>query len=447
MIKGNSLFKFIYNFFTLFIIVVATLFVFIQNIFAQQSLSLSDAIQRALKNNYQIQIASINSKIADNNNSWAAAGALPSLNFNLTDNNRLQKIDNPASFINGDVRTIGISGQVEMQWVLFNGFKTYINKSRLEALQEQTEGKELIVIQNTIQAVILAYYDALVEYEKLKSLEYTLKLSSDRYDYLKSKREMGAAATFEVLQTEIAFQNDKQNYLLQELNYKNSLRQLALILGEDANTNYILSDELKIEPKNYTYEILKQQLDTGNTQLKNEYINQIILRKQFEFERSNMMPRVALNLGTSQLQTNFKLNDLPERKGSQAEYYANFSLSFNLFNSGTVRKNMKNAQLQAQIGQVTLAEIKQTLTSKLASELDMYNLHKNLLELAETIQTNSNINLSIAEEKFKNGTLTSFEYRDIQLNALKAQINKLDAIYNLIVSETELMRLTGAILK
>ncbi len=426
--------------------VVATLFV-LHTVSAQQSLSLSDAIQRALKNNYQIQIASINTQIADNNNSWAAAGALPSLNLNLADNNRLQRIDNPASFINGDVRTIGISGQVEMQWVLFNGFKTYINKSRLDALQEQTEGKELIVIQNTIQAVILAYYDALVEQEKLKSLESTMKLSDDRFNYIKSKREIGAAATFDVLQTEIAFQNDRQNYLLQDLNFKNTQRQLALLLGDDVSTNYLLTDELKIEQKNFSYEILKQQLDTGNTQLKNEYINQVILRKQFETERSNMMPRLALNMGTSQLQTNFKLNDLPERKGSQVEYYANFSLSFNLFNAGNVRRNMKNAQLQAQIGQVTLSEMKQILNSKLATELDMYNMRKNLLELADNIQTNSKLNLTIAEEKFKNGTLTSFEFRDIQLNALRAEINRLDALYNLIASETELMRLTGGIMK
>lgn len=414
---------------------------------AQQSISLYDAIQRALNNNYQIQIAALNSQIADNNNSWAATGALPSLNFNLIDNNRSQRIDNPASFINGNVRTIGISGQVEMQWILFNGFKTYINKARLEALEQQTEGKELIVIQNTIQAVILAYYDALVEQEKLKAFEAAMKLSEERYNYIQLKRESGAAGTFDVLQIELAYQNDRQNYLLQDLNYKNSQRQLALLLGDNPETTYILTEELKIEPKNFSFDVLKKQLDTGNVQLKNEYINQIILRKQFESERSNMMPRLALNIGTSQLQTNFKLNDLPERKGSQAEYYANFSLSFNLFNSGNVRRNMKNAQLQAQIGQITLTEMKQTLSSKLAAELDMYNMRKGLLELSETIYKNSKINLTIAEEKFKNGSLTSFEFRDIQLNTLRAEMNRLDAMYNLIASETELMRLTGAIMK
>jgi outer membrane protein len=431
---------------TVYFIVIAAL-LFLNNVIAQQALSLPDAIQRALKNNYQIQIATINTKIADNNNSWGAAGAYPSLNLNLTDNNRWQSIDNPASFINGDVRTIGLSGQVEMQWVLFNGFKTYINKSRLNALEEQTEGKETIVIQNTIQAVILAYFDALVEQEKLKSFASTMKLSDDRFTYLQSKKETGTAGTFDVLQTEIAYQNDQQNYLLQELNYKNSQRQLALLIGEDGNTEYILSDELKAEKKNFSYDILKQQLDTGNAQLKNEYINQVILRKQYESERSNIMPRIALNLGTTQSQSNFKLNDLPERKGSQVDYYANFSLSFNLFNGGAVRRNMKNAQLQAQIGMVTLSEMKQTISNKLATEIDVYNMRKNLLELAENIHANTQLNLKIAEDKFKNGTLTSFEFRDIQLNAVKADINRLDALYNLLASETELMRLTGAILK
>ena len=50
-------------------------------VFAQNELSLMDAIELAMWQNYEIQISAKNQKINEINNNWGNAGALPSINL------------------------------------------------------------------------------------------------------------------------------------------------------------------------------------------------------------------------------------------------------------------------------------------------------------------------------------------------------------------------------
>ena len=56
------------------------------------------------------------------------------------------------------------------------------------------------------------------------------------------------------------------------------------------------------------------------------------------------------------------------------------------------------------------------------------------------------LNQQISEEKFRAGTINSFNYRDVQLIYLNASIDRLQAIYDLIDTDTELTRITGGII-
>ena len=55
-------------------------------LFAQQVLTLQQAIEQALKHNYQIQIASNEAEIARKSNYAGAAGMLPTVGVNVSDN-------------------------------------------------------------------------------------------------------------------------------------------------------------------------------------------------------------------------------------------------------------------------------------------------------------------------------------------------------------------------
>lgn len=57
--------------------------------FAQEPLSLEEAIARSLKNNYDILIEGRNVSIAENNNSLGEAGFMPDVSLQVNQNNSL----------------------------------------------------------------------------------------------------------------------------------------------------------------------------------------------------------------------------------------------------------------------------------------------------------------------------------------------------------------------
>jgi len=168
--------------------------------YAQQSLSLSDALQMGLSNNFDIQIEKKNIEVATNNNTIGEAGFLPSVTLSLTQNNSLTTNESPNPFaIQGDIITNSINPVVNVNWTLFDGFRARITKNRLENLQNETEGNAAIVVQNTLQAIVQGYYTAVLEKERLRVFEISLKLSREKYDYTKLKKDLGSAVTADLL--------------------------------------------------------------------------------------------------------------------------------------------------------------------------------------------------------------------------------------------------------
>jgi outer membrane protein len=410
-------------------------------------LSLADAVQKGLENNFSIRIARRNVDIASNNNSWGTAGRYPTIDIGLNSNNTYN--NDPDSSNSGSrekymVNTLVPS--VSLRWTLFNGFSIKITKAKLAHLQEISEGNAAVAVENTLQAIVLAYYKVLLEKEKLTIVEDVRKLSRDRYDYILTKKDIGAAATYDVLQAKIAWLDDKSSFLLQKVNLRNALRNLNLVLGEPAEKQYRLTGAFSAEMHQYHIEPLLEKLQDNNKTLKNQYINQRILKKEIALQRSSLYPTISLNSGINRSGTRIKYDNVPAINSTSYDYYVNFSVSLNLFNGGNTRRAIANAKIQETIGQLKLDEMKLSLGNLLRTTFELYNVKKELYTVAEERINSAKLNLDISDEKFKAGAINSFNYRDVQLIYLNAAFGKLQAIYDLIDTHSELMRLTGGVI-
>jgi len=415
---------------------------------SQTKLSLSDAIALGLKNNYQIRISKLDIEIAANDNSWGTVGRFPSIDFGISQMNRYDNHLSGATVGggSGDYATNNVVPSLTMNWILFDGFAVKMSKKNLEALQGFSEGNASIIIENTIQAIILAYYKSLLDYEALEVLIKVMKLSRDRYDYVMLKKDLGSAVTFDLLQAKNSYLSDSSNYILQKLNHENSLRNLNLLLAEDASVKFELTETFDVELRDYDLGELLSKILVDNKTLKNQYINQTILKNNIKLQKGGLYPSVSLRAGTDYYGNRIKYSGESPNKSSSLDYYANFVLSFNIFNGGNTRSAIKNAMIDNDIGLLQIDEMKHSLSNQLTNVYEMYNVRKQLLLVAEASIESANLNLQIADQKFKSGTINSFNYRDIQLIYLNAASRKLQSIYDLIDTHTELMRLTGSVI-
>ncbi len=419
---------------------------------AQRSLSLSGAIQLGLENNFQIKISGLNVEKAEINNSWGTVGRYPAITLGASLNNSYADMYPTTTNERSQTFTHAISPNVNVNWTVFGGFRVNISKAKLALLQQYSEGNEQVVIENTIQAIILAYYDVQLQKEKLNVMESLKGISKDRYDYEMQKKEFGSSVTFDVLQAKNAFLSDSTNYLLQQLNVKNAILNLNQLLGEESVKRFELTDKLPVIANNYVLGDLMDKMMANNQTLKNQYINQKILKKEVQFQKGGMLPSLALNTGAAHFNT--MTRSKYESEGSYGKtytnnynIYANLSLNFTLFDGGNTRSAIQLAKIDERIGEISIEEMELQLNNVLINLYDLFNINKQLYNVSEANLESAKLNLEIATEKFKVGAINSFNYRDIQLLYLNTAISQYEAMYNLLDTHTELLRLTGGIIE
>ena len=426
--------------------------------FSQDNLSLSDAIRIGLDRNYDIAIERKNVESAELLNQWGEAGRYPTLSLNINQNNSITNIDNPASFLAGDVVNNSINPTVNLDWTLFNGFRANISKQRLAALQEESEGNASVVISNTIQSIILGYYQAVLEKRRMEEFEKQFNLSADKYSYTKVKFDLGSGTTSDLLLDEGNYLTDSANLINQQIAYGNAIRNLNLLLANpDPNEDYNFTDDLEqYELTDYGIEDLQTRLDAKNVDLRKQYLTQSILKHDVRLQRSGRSPTLSL-IGVYSYDRNrqdlsgasFAGGEVPPDAVTAVttNYSANFVLSFTLFDGGRINRAIKNAVVQQDIGNLRLEQLKNSLQEDLAEAYDQYNIRKELYRINTRKQAVAQTNLEISEEKYKTGTINSFDYRTVQNTNLSAAIEELQSLYDLIDSHVTLMRLTGGIIE
>ncbi len=311
----------------------------------QQPLSLSDAIQTGLENSYQIRIAETNREIAGNNNDWAVAGRYPTIDLTLNNQNGYRNQNNPISFIPELYSfSTGFTPGANASLTLFDGYRVRYNKERLEQESLQSEQQIALAVESTIQQVINAYYQALVQQEQVEVLEEVLELSRDRIAYQEAQQEFGQAGTFDFLQTQDAYLNDSTNYLLQKNSLDVALRNLKQAMGVDAPTvSFRLTDELDVPAARYELGGLRQKMLAANKQLQDAFITRELAQTNRDITQANRYPRVAMNttanydwsISSGQGTTsNGEIREIQALASKTINVGLNFSVNYTLFDWG-----------------------------------------------------------------------------------------------------------------
>ncbi|WP_258104813.1 TolC family protein [Marinoscillum sp. MHG1-6] len=437
-------------------------------VFGQEPLSLSDAIAISLDENYGIQIQEKQNIIAKNNNAWGETGLLPTITLQLQSQNsrRNQSSDNlffggqlfPGFELN-DQRTYNLVPSAQVNWTIFQGGKAILTKRRLEQMEAESMQNAEVVVSNTIQSVILAYYIAVLEKQRLKVYEKQMNLSADRFEYLRTKFEIGGAASTDVMLEEGNYLTDSVNIINQGLIYHNAIRNLnVLMVNDNLNQDYELTDSLVFEDQNYNYDQLEGRMLSENVDLKKIYVSQSILELEVKRNQADLYPKLNFNGG---YEWNRNKSDLTSAEYSgpntsyqnppdpliskTGTYFANFTLSFNLYNGGRVNRAIRNSVVSEDIGNLQIDQLKQSLTQDLMEAFERYEIRKKIYMINARKEKVAETNLNVSNEKFKNGSINSFDFRVVQNNYLAASSQKLEALYLLKESRVELMRLTGGI--
>lgn len=420
-------------------------------LFAQTELSLMDAIKIGMQENYDIQLSSKNKRISEINNNWANAGALPTINLSAKKEEGLSdQTNNPTSFMPYKLRSTAINGNANVSWTLFNGFAIRANKAKLRNLEEISSNNAILTIENTIQGIILQYYNCVLQKERLELLQKVVRLANNRLEYQQTKYDIGVSSKIDLLQIENAMLTDSSNLIMQELNYNNAIKNLNLTLGKEIETTWDFTDEIDTEIQLFSYENLKASTLADNTNIKNQYYNIQLAKQDIRLSKAVFYPMISVNSGAAYNESTYDIGELSnsmDNTGESLNYFANFSVNFRLFDGGKLYSTLRKVKVQKEINDLQYEKVKREVLHQLSlinnkynSRISAFSLNQKAFKIAET-------NYALATDKQNRGVINSFMLRDIEIAFITSGINAQQAAYNLMESKIALLKITGGIIQ
>jgi len=417
--------------------------------FSQEVMTLEKAISIGLENSFGIKIAEKNIDIAENNNSWARAGKGPTVDLNGSLSGNLINDNNEASFLKGTFSNNTLAASLDASWVLYSGGRIAVVKDQLDLAVHQQKVLRSQEAHDLVKDISQRYADVLVQIERRQFLAEAFALSKERLAYENVKKEFGQSNSFNILQFENALTTDSINLINQDNAINIAERSLYLIIESDKE--YLFSERLSITREELDKDKIRQSLEEENYTLKTLRVLAELDRLNTNLQEASRKPTVSLNGSFGVSGTAFKFfADDPNTGDPFETIYSNrvngnvgIAANWNLYDGGLRKENIQSAKLQEEVTQLSMLQAKAQLYKQVDLLLENYNHQLNLLDLTEVQIQNARRNIELSEERFKAGQITSLDFRQVQNQFLLAANNRVNAIYNLLITKSEVDWLVG----
>ena len=414
---------------------------------AQETLTLEVAIDLALRKSYDIKVAKMQQEIAQVQVFKGNAGMLPRVDLNANVGSALnevsQKLSNGTE-INRFGRSLAPNSNVAMSWTLYDGKRMYATLDRLKGQEQLSQLQTRQMMENTLVNVMQAYYEVMRQKQTVAFLQTIIKYYEERLTITDQRWQFGKGSKLDYLQSKTEL-NTQFTALVQA---KNALKNAKIILNnllvrqpdEDFDVQEVIG--IMFDP---TTEQLKSQAKAANKSLqalrKNTDIS-LIAQKEIAAAKR---PRLTLNsaLGYSLNATNAGLFLYNQNIGVNVGLGA----TWNIFNGEIVRRQIQTSKINTDILRKQEEGLWVQIESDLVRAYNQYQTDKELLRLEVENNGVADENLKISLEKFKLGGSTILELNEAQ-RSLNTSLNRLtNARYNIKISELEIMRLSGELVK
>jgi outer membrane protein len=416
----------------------------------QKNLSATDAVVIALENNYQILIADQQHAINVKNNNWMEAGAFPTVDLSVSQNNTIQdNTNNPFTFNPGLILSQGVNPSLNVNWNIFTGFSVKMSKQRLEQLELQSANNAMTVIESTIQDVLKAYFTAQLQRERMDLFASILKLSRERHDYYLIKEKYSASSSLELLQFKNQYLTDSTNYLMQEISFKNAIRNLRLLMNEEESTveafDYVLTDKLSVDIEAMNFEQAQEEMLSENSNLQAQYIGLELQRTGTELQKSFLYPTLSFQAG---IQPGWSWirdlnNDAFNVSTNTISYYGNFNLRYSLFNNWKNKRAVEVSRIQEDIATLNIESMKKTLSSTLKNLLEMYDLRVRLVGISTENMDYAKRAFDLAEKRFEKSSINSIDLASFQNTYQNTMVQHYENMFNRLDTYLEIYKMTG----
>lgn len=415
---------------------------------AQEQLTLSEAVNYALKNKADAVKAQLDVQNSEYKIQEVRSAALPqiSINGDLTYNAIIQQL---ALVMNGQTQilkmglpwqstaTVSLNQQIFNQAV-FTGLKAAKTTREFYKINAQ------LTEEQVIEKVATSYYEVYKTKTQVKTLDATIGNTTRIRGVIKSLYDNGLAKKIDLDRTDVNLNNLKSNR--QQLMNSLSLQENSLkyLIGMDINTPIELPDN--------TFDVSKHILIDETANVVDNLTAVKVLEKQNELLLLNKKAVEAEGIPSLSFNANYGYlgmgEDFPWFSKDPNTNWSNFStfglkLSIPVFHGGSIRAKVKQAQIDIEKSQTDIRDTRLALdlayknaVTQMNNSLITLNMQKENVNLAQEV-------LSNIENNYKFGLATLTDLLDAETSYTDAQNNYTSASLDYKLAEVQLIKAKG----
>jgi outer membrane protein len=404
--------------------------------YAQEVITIQQAIEKTLNNNLQIRQSQLNENLSDETLKQSKASLFPTVNGNGSYNVNFGRSLDPStqSFINQQFTSFngGISSSVD----LFQGF-TKINQIRQNKLLLAVDQTNTEKVKNDlVLQVITSYMQILYNKDFLVAAKQQLAVANDQ---LKQQEELLNVG----------------NKTLADLAESKSLvatAELDVTTAENALTiSYITLAQLMDVPSATVYDVKAPDVSAFNgaatiyrpeevyndalgifPDIKLAALRTEASKSGIDIARGSLFPRVALGGGLNTQYSNVRPDGFYNQIGQNFGQYVGASLQIPIFNGFTTRTNVRRARIFYAQSQTEEQLAKNNLNKVIYQAVADLKAAKSTYESATKTFTSRSESFSVIEQRYNVGLVNSLDYSTSLTNKNRAEIDMIRSKYDLL---------------
>ena len=424
------------------------LFLAMTGLNGQELLTLEQAVAIGLTNNYGIIISQNSAEEARNNATRGNAGMLPKVGLNagyvmgLSDA-RL-KVITGSDLNQSSGQWDQLNAGIGLNWRIFDGLNMFITYDKLKTIGEKSELSARITIETTVAAIIAGYYEIVRQGRIAGMLEEQVGLSEFRTNLAKMRYDTGAGSELEYLKSRVELNADLANLSGQKTLYGNSKTNLNDLLSREVTLPFIVEDTIP-DCILLNYDTLLSSLRATNRNLmvaaKEKQIGELDVRSASAVQWPTLDYYAGMNYLRSETEAHF------------IQYNRNYgpsmglTLNLKVFDGLNQKRHYKNAVIALKSYELGFKQLESKLVTYLTG---VYSEYRNQVELVAFERENLTLalrNIDLARQAYTIGSISSLQLREVQEDLLSARNRLITAQFLAKLTETELLLLSGRLLK
>jgi outer membrane protein len=397
------------------------------------TLTIAQAVELGLQNNFSIRIARNTTEKSFNNRKLKTGALLPTLRVD-GDAAQTNTHYQPETAVFNSGSTPELRGSATLNWTLFDGFKMF----HAGHLIDQQSDLNTLAARHEIEAaavtIMTAYYQLIAQRSLLDAARQQLDISRAQLLFTEAQFEFARVGKRELLTQQVVVNTDSSQVLSRMLDARSALHTLNIALGRTPDTPVSPAMDSSVNTPGHDASWWFYEAVQHNTDLKMATVRKHIAVTQHAIARAALWPVLSAG-GTLAATATQPVDNIRTR--------AELSLTFPLLTGFSRSTGIRNAAIDTQTADLTIQEMRLELQAHIYHQWEQLQISSEQVAFEQQTIDRAVQALELSDEQFKLGRITDLQLREAQQSLLNARVRYQSALFQNKVVALQLQQLAG----